>query len=818
MADASFVQSSFLGGQFSPAAQGRSDLPEYRTSLAQSVNGLPVEEGSWTRRSGTWVQGHTINSANGKIITFWLPNNVAAILELTPGFLQYWLPATIVGNVGYAPYSNVETTWDTVAQVQSVRMIQADNIAFFFCPGQEPVALTVTNYAAVGPGVPPVFVFTNPHFEQADGPYNDPLLGSSQTGNSTGSVSDGTSNPTFTITDSAYAFIATDLNRAIRLWSQPPAWSSTTNYPEGAFVSYAGTYWRCLVGGSAALPYNLGIVPGANTQPPAGSTTVPTQAWGLAPQAGVWIYGFISSLPSNTAQCGVTIRSPLPVPVNQNGFVIDTWQLGTYTAAIWPTCGTYHEGRLILAGAVANRFDMCVANGIGQPTGILAPLFSPTDLNGNVLDDSGITYTVNSTGSNQFLWMIPDHMGILAGTAGGEWLIEASALNDPLTPTSIQAHRTTTYKSQNSEPVRMGIGIGFIQSFGRRLMEYVVDVFSQKFIGRHLNQYAKDLTTKGISNIAYQEELAPVIWGVTNDGTLIGCTYRRVSNFGQEAPIFNGWHVHPLGSGRKVQWICMGTSAAGTEDVLALLTQDSSGVCRLETMLPIFDVNSALWQAWYLDGAYPGPSLTASLLDNSIWIGGLAEHNGESLGVFLAELYCGTYLVENGLIQVPFGSDPDGLLDLAYLANWSGNGYGFYALPISDGALTAKSKTYTVSCVVGYPMTSTWQLNRPEVIEDVRTSTGPGLGKTRRLHMYAIKFVNTVTGAQIGVDDGPTNPIKFVRQDQQTPLLHNQMLTGVHWDTIDGDYNLNGQLTCTQSLPYPMTVAAVSGFIRTQDR
>ena len=166
----------------------------------------------------------------------------------------------------------------------------------------------------------------------------------------------------------------------------------------------------------------------------------------------------------------------------------------------------------------------------------------------------------------------------MVGTAAGEILITASTLNDPLTPTSIDARWASHYKGSVAEPVRMGIGIGFVQSFGRRLIEYVVDVFSQKFIGRHLNEYSKDLTTTGIRKMVYQEELAPVIWCVTNSNTLLGCTYRRISNFGTEGPLFNGWHTHALGSGRSVQWLCLGTTTRGTEDVLMLLTQDAAGL------------------------------------------------------------------------------------------------------------------------------------------------------------------------------------------------------------------------------------------------
>src|SRR6266550_2223116 len=54
MADGSSTyQASFLGGEWSTFAQGRTDDPQYQTAMGRSLNGLPIEEGAWVRRTGT---------------------------------------------------------------------------------------------------------------------------------------------------------------------------------------------------------------------------------------------------------------------------------------------------------------------------------------------------------------------------------------------------------------------------------------------------------------------------------------------------------------------------------------------------------------------------------------------------------------------------------------------------------------------------------------------------------------------------------------------------------------------------------------------
>lgn len=816
MAEASYAQSSFLGGQFSPAAQGRFDLPEYLTALAASVNGLPVEEGSWTERSGTWTQGRTANNANGKIATFWLPENQAGVIELTATVLRVWIPKTLVsaGAHGYEVLSTFTgMPWLTDGQAQKVRIVQADATAFLLIPGQTPFVLICTNYDDVAPGSPPAFALeTTPHFEQADGPYLDALVGQSQTNNSLGTVDGNSFTPVFTITDGAYSFVATDANRAIRLWSQPPAWNAATHYSLAAFVTYAGQYWRNLVGDTPSF----GIPPGSMTQPSGTSTTPATQAWSLVPTAALWVWGYISSVSGPTA-VNVTLISPMSVPTLQNGLVIDTWQLGLYTDKTWPTSGTYQEGRLVLGGAVPNRFDTCISNGVDAPKapGVFAPTFSPTDSGGNVLDSSGISYTVNSVGANKFLWMEPDHQGVIAGTAGGEWVIAASALNDPLTPTSVQAHKQTAYKSQNIEPVRVGQAIIFVQSFGRRVIEYTIDAFSQRFIGRHLNEYAKDLTTSGVSNLTYQEELAPVIWAVTNDGRLIGCTYRRVSHFGQEKPVFYGWHQHLLGSGRKVHWVTPGSDANGTEDVLMLLTEDANGVCRLEMMLPLFDAGDPLWKYWPFDGAISGSELSADVASaagtgpSSIVISGVLDLLNATVGVWLGGLDCGEYVVDGNTITIPLECDPDGLLTVNYLAAQAGSGYGAQAVHIPNVG--------NVPLVVGSPFEAYLTTLRPQTTDQVRTQTGPGFAKRRRLAEYALQFSNTITGATVSVDGGVEADIQVREKDDLTFLDHVTLYDGVYRDEVDDDYTLDGQITISMKRPYPMTVNAISGFLKTTE-
>jgi len=210
-----------------------------------------------------------------------------------------------------------------------------------------------------------------------------------------------------------------------------------------------------------------------------------------------------------------------------NGTTISMFQLG----AICATVGYRHAALGTRGGCGSpalcrNRIDASVSNGMGLANGVAlgTVVFSPTDQNGNVLDNSGISEIINSKTLAQIQWMIPALEGILMGTLEGEWLLQASALNDPITPTSIQIHEMTNFGSANIEATRAGIAVLFVQKYGQRVMEYIADVFSGKPTGKHLNKYAKHLSSSGVAQLAYQEELVPIVWALMNNGLLAGCT------------------------------------------------------------------------------------------------------------------------------------------------------------------------------------------------------------------------------------------------------------------------------------------------------
>jgi len=354
---------------------------------------------------------------------------------------------------------------------------------------------------------------------------------------------------------------------------QPQAWNSGTTYSYGQTVTYQGAYYTSIAAGSYST-LNVGITPGTA----ATSGAVQVSVWAAAPNEGQWAWGTI------TAQAGASCTVSLTTYLNSNnGTTISIWRLGVFKAGQYPTGGLYYEGRLWLFGAIPNRFDASSSNDIFT--------FSPTDQYGTVLDSSAISEVLNSAQLATIQWMAPDTQGILVGALEQEWLIQASTLTDPITPTSIQVHPVTKYGCANVEPRRCGMALVFAQRYGQRVIEYMADTFSQKFSGRHINEYSKHITAPGVVELQYQEEKAPIIWELMGDGTLAGVSYRRVSHFVSEPPVFEGAHRHQIGNGaRLVQSTTVLPNTDGLSDLLYVCTYAAAGGdYAVEVLRPIFE-------------------------------------------------------------------------------------------------------------------------------------------------------------------------------------------------------------------------------------
>src|SRR5215813_5170915 len=96
MGAASYVQSTFLGGEVSKSVQGQFHNPLYRSWMNVCRNSIPMEQSTWTRRPGTRHLGTTRSGVAGRVIGFEFKQAKPYTMEFTAGHLRFRAGPTLV--------------------------------------------------------------------------------------------------------------------------------------------------------------------------------------------------------------------------------------------------------------------------------------------------------------------------------------------------------------------------------------------------------------------------------------------------------------------------------------------------------------------------------------------------------------------------------------------------------------------------------------------------------------------------------------------------------------------------------------------------
>src|SRR5271165_4428691 len=91
MAGAGFTQTGFHGGEWSKFAQGLMADEAYKIAMNVCLNGLPMEEGGWTRRPGFYHVANTRLGAQALVIPFIETEGQQYTIELTDSTIRVYL-------------------------------------------------------------------------------------------------------------------------------------------------------------------------------------------------------------------------------------------------------------------------------------------------------------------------------------------------------------------------------------------------------------------------------------------------------------------------------------------------------------------------------------------------------------------------------------------------------------------------------------------------------------------------------------------------------------------------------------------------------
>jgi hypothetical protein len=211
-----------------------------------------------------------------------------------------------------------------------------------------------------------------------------------------------------------------------------------------------------------------------------------------------------------------------------------------------------------------------------------------------------------------------------------------------------------------------------------------------------------------------------------------------------------------------------------------LVTQDpATGYCRVEAISQMFSETSAITDSWFVDGGRipAGGEDTTVLTVDGVKLCGLGTLEGQTVAAFIAGLDLGDYVVEDGSIFVPYGSDADHLFTLAYLRNMSATGFEYgFRVHVPRAALS--------ETILQFPPISNTVLSRytylsygAQVVADWKndrvTFLLPGTGPEAGFVQYRIStgaFIQYVTTSEVFFSVNPP------RYDNSTAYSANSMV------------------------------------------
>jgi hypothetical protein len=412
----------------------------------------------------------------------------------------------------------------------------------------------------------------------------------------------------------------------------------------------------------------------------------------------------------------------------------------------WPRALAFYEERLYFAGTTHQPQTI-----FGSKTADFRNHTPGTE------DDAAINITIASDRVNVIKHMIPGRfLQIL--TTSSEFTLSGGTGTQPVTPTSVNVLRETTFGTSEVRPLRAGSSTIMVQGGQEKVKEVTFDLDTDGLVGRDLTILAEHLGRGGFKDMVWQQEPELILWLVRNDGTLVGLSYDPQNNT-------IGWHSHPIGNGGLVESIA--AIPSGAEDQVFLSVKRA------------FD-------------AYPMP-------------GGFS--NVRHI-VVMDNIYFGTDVADAFYVDSGLTYDSTATTTISGLNHLEGetvqvlaDGSAHPDKTVSGGAVTLDRSASTVH--VGYSYDSKMQTLRLEAGAD----DGVSQGKIKRIHGVTVRFIDTV-GAEVGPGENNLDRIPFrdssMAMDEAVP-----MFDGDKEITFPSGYDNDARVFVRQTQPLPMTILAV---------
>lgn len=492
---------------------------------------------------------------------------------------------------------------------------------------------------------------------------------------------------------------------------------------------------------------------------------------------------------------------------------------GTARKMLAPSCGTFFEQRLAVAGMETD------------PQSVRLSKTADFDyFTTGTADDDAMNYSIVSEKVDRILWMISE-TSLICGTVGGVWKLKGSG-DDPITPTSVDAKRQNTLGNLDINAILTASSVLCVRRGGRVVTEIGYQLESDKWEGANLNLLSRHITKGGIKCIAYQQEPANILWCVRGDGQLLAMTYEKAQNV-------IGWTR--IVTDGEVESVAVLSQNDAEDQVWITVKRTIDGVDNryIEYFKPI-DFGDEIKDAFFVDCGLTwdgGEALTdieSITRDNPAVVTHTADHGFEDGDLIqftgvegMTELNCGptnAYTVANktdktyelsGIDSTEYAAYTSGGTVTHVQKDFTGADHleGKDVAVLADGAEVsgvsiasgAFSLTYYVNKIhVGlpyYPLMKTMDI-------EAGASDGTAQGKTKKISKVTIRFYNTC-GAKVGFDEDYMDTVGKVATVPFGTGSAPELFTGNKSVNFPKGFGDEAKIVITQHSPLPITIISI---------
>ena len=437
-----------------------------------------------------------------------------------------------------------------------------------------------------------------------------------------------------------------------------------------------------------------------------------------------------------------------------NGSATTDFALGSFSNTTGhPSCVTFFEQRLVFAATLSQPQTLFFSKSGDYEN-------MDDNYHGTVADDDAIIYTIASNQVNAIRFMTATRT-LIIGTAGGEFAVSGGGTDIAITPTNILIKKQSNNGAANVDALAVGNATLFLQRARRKLRELAYNFDVDGYVAPDLTILAEHISEGGFKQLSYQQEPNQIIWGVRNDGQLIGLTYQR------EQQVV-AWHRHIFGGSA----VCESVATVPTDDseyqTWVINKRTINGATkRYVEYIHQYDFDETDDTSFnFLDSqlAYDGSPATT--------ISGLSHLEGKTVSV-----------LADG------ATHPDKV--------------------VSSGSITLDRSASKVKVGLGY--TSLLQTMRI----DAGSQNGTSQSKTKRIYEITARLYESI-GVEIGPDLDNMERIPF-RSSANAMDSGINVFTGDKEIEFRGNYETDGFIFVRQTQPLPLTILSLYPKLQTND-